>query len=167
MPTDDPEDIRNAFYDNIAAYEEAETQSLFELLPEAGVALPSPESMDDAQLSAKLWEVIHQLALLRVYLQSTDHLSDRQLYEELWKESLREPMVLMPENHAFSYHIDLVGSGSEEDIQLYLKYYADEPARLDWFQSWPNDPLPERETPPYSRDHLLPQAQYETDEPLM
>ena len=78
--------------------------------------------MNVAQLKDTLWEVIHALAGLGTYLHSTDHLSDRELYTHLWSESLREPTVIMPENPDFAYHIDLVGSGSDEDTFLYLKH---------------------------------------------
>ena len=44
-----------------------------------GIALPAPEELTDAQLSAKLWEVIEALAFLGAYLEHTDHLSDREL----------------------------------------------------------------------------------------
>ena len=34
------------------------------------------------------------------------------------------------------------GSGSDEDNQLYLKYYADEEWRERWHKDWPNDVIP-------------------------
>jgi len=70
---------------------------------------------------------------------------------------LREPMVIMPDNPDFAYHIDLVGSGSEEDI-VYLKYYADEEARRRWAADWPSERLPDHELPPFDRDRHLPQG---------
>lgn len=97
----------------------------------------------------------------------TDHLSDRQLYEELWGEILREPTVLMPDNPDFACHIDMTGSGSEEHILLYLKYYADERARRIWKEDWPEDPVPEHEEPPYDRDRHLPQAELRRDTSVM
>jgi hypothetical protein len=54
--------------------------------------------MSESQLSAKLDELVRHMALLGIYLSSTDHLSDRELYRRLWAELLREPATLMPHN---------------------------------------------------------------------
>ena len=148
--------LRAQFLEYVAAFEEAEWITSFELLVQGGMELPPPEELDDSQLTAKLWEVIRGLAMLRMFLYSTDHLSDRDLYEELWHEVLREENPDMPINEDTACHIDLVSSGSEEDNELYLRYYADEEARRDWAKDWPNDAMPEHETPPYDRDRHLP-----------
>ena len=55
-------------------------------------------------------------------------------------------------------HIDLVGSGSEEDIANYLRYYADESTRRDWAREFPDLVLPPHEQPPYDRDRRLPRS---------
>ncbi len=159
MPTDKPDDLEGQFLDNVAAYERGESKPLSVVLPEAGLPLPPPEELDDSQLSAKLWEIINGLALLGTFLHNTNHLSDRQLYAELWTDALREPAILMPDEPAFAYHIDMVGSGSEEDTLLYMKYYADERERRRWLKEWPGDRLPEHEDPPYDRDRTLPKAE--------
>ncbi|MEA2601427.1 MAG: hypothetical protein QOF89_2419 [Acidobacteriota bacterium] len=167
MPTDDQDDLEEEFWDHVAAFESEEPKALSVVLPEAGVALPPPDELDDSQLSGKLWEVINMLALLGTFLHNTDHLSDRELYVELWGEILREPMVLMPDNPAYACHIDMVGSGSEEHTFLYMKYYADERARRSWLKEWPDDVMPDHEDPPYDRDRRLPQAESRTDGPVM
>ncbi|HSK77618.1 MAG TPA: hypothetical protein VLQ45_14305 [Thermoanaerobaculia bacterium] len=167
MPEDDPDDLHATFLEYVAAYEGQEPRSLFVVLSEAGVALPSPDELDDSQVRAKLWDLINALALLGTFLHHTGHLSDRELYAELWGEILREPMVLMPDNPAFACHIDMIGTGSEEHSLLYLKYYADEDARRSWQEDWPEDSLPEPEEPPNDRDHLLPKAEYRKDRPVM
>ena len=149
-------ELREQFWEYVVAYEEAEWITSFDLLVQSGIKLPAPEELDDSQLTAKLWEVIHGLAMLRMFLYSTDHLSDRELYEELWHEVLREENPVMPINEDSACHIDLVSSGSEEDNELYLRYYADEEARHHWAQDWPNDAMPTHETPPYDRDRHLP-----------
>lgn len=115
----------------------------------------------------KLWDVIHGLAQLGAFLHHTDHLSDRDLYIYLWTDALRESTVLMPENPACSWHIDPVGSGSEEDIRLYLKYYASNRERRDWLKDWPTDPMPGREKPPYDRDRRLPVAEGRREAPVV
>jgi hypothetical protein len=164
MSREDPKDeIEEQFWEHVDAYDSAEPKSLSEVLNEAGVALKAADEMDDAQLNTKLWEVIHALALLGVFLHNTNHLSDRQLYVELSDEIFGEPMVLMPDNLDYACHIDLVSSGSEEHTRLYMKYYADEESRRRWLEDWPEDDMPDHEDPPYDRDRSLPQAESRRD----
>jgi hypothetical protein len=150
------QDLREQFWEHVVAFEEAEWITSFDLLEQGGMELPAPDKLDDSQLSAKLWEVIRGMAMLRMFLYNTDHLCDRELYEELWHEVLREESPVMPINENTACHIDLVGSGSEEDNELYLRYYADEEDRQLWVEDWPNDTMPMHEEPPYDRDRHLP-----------
>ena len=150
------QDLREQFWEHVVAFEESEWITSFELLEQGGMELPAPEELDDSQLTAKLWEVIRGLAMLRMFLYNTDHLSDRELYEELWYEVLREENPDMPVNENSACHIDLVGSGSEEDNERYLRYYADEEDRQLWAKDWPDDDIPEHEATPYDRDRHLP-----------
>jgi hypothetical protein len=162
---DCPSEIEENFLKHVIAYEEAAEVPLFDTLLSSGISLPRPDELGEEQLAEKLWEVINALSLLKVYLDSTNHLSDRELYTKLWSDVLREPAVLMPDDPSFSSHLDMVGSGSEEDIALYLKYYADEDYRQYWAKQWPEDPIPPHEEPPFDRDrHLL---QSDMDEPLL
>jgi hypothetical protein len=163
---DCPEEIRERFLESVVAFEEAEPVALFDELVRMGLQLPAPEEMDDVQLNEKLWEIIRRMSLLGSYLHNTDHLSDRELYSRLWSETLREPSVLMPQNQNYAEHIDIIGSGSEEDIQLYLKYYADEEARQHWAEEFPGDAVPPHEPLPFDRDRLLPQAPNEKPQPV-
>jgi hypothetical protein len=167
MSTDDPEDLHDLFLKNVAAYEEREPGCLFDLLPESGIPLPPPEELGDEDIGRKLWDVIHGLAQFGTFLHNTNHLSDRELYIYLWSDALREEAVLMPEDPSYAYHIDLVGSGSEEDIHLYLKYYASNKERREWLKDWPTDPLPDRETPLYDRDRRLPTAEARGETPVV
>ena len=59
-----------------------------------------------------------------------------------------------------AYHIDLIGSGSEEHIYLWMKCYADEKTRRQWMKDWPVYEMPEHEDPPYDRDRYLPGPGY-------
>ena len=153
-----PADMEEEFLRHVLEYERAEPITLFRLLENAGVQIPPPTDLDDATLSAKLTETTEKLATLGAYLLHTNHLSDRALYEYLYNDGLREEAVLFPENPSYAYIIDLTGSGSDEDNQIYLKYYADEEHRKQWTLDWPDDPMPDHENPPYDRDRTLPQS---------
>jgi hypothetical protein len=153
---DCPPDIAEQFWQHMAAYEKAPHTSHFQLLIDRGIALPPAEELSDRQLHAKLWEVIHELAKMQTYLLSTNHYSDRELYDQLLSDTLHEDMVDgLP---GMTCVIDLVSSGSEEDIENYLRYYADAESRRHWRQSFPNGKLPKRQKPPYDRDRLLPKG---------
>ena len=130
--------------------------SVFDTLTECGVVLPHPDELNDEQLTKKLWEAIWALSLLGTYFYSTDHLSDREFYEDLWHELLREEYVPLPNDPSYACHLDIIGSGSMEDNRLYLKYYADEDERRTWANDFPEDDIPEHEDPPYDRDRHLP-----------
>ena len=153
-----PADMEEEFLRHVLEYETAEQISLLRLLENSGLEVLPPESLDDDALKIKLKEMIDRMATLGAYLLHTNHLSDRDLYEYLYHEALREETVLFPENPSYAYMIDLTGSGSEDDNQTYLKYYADEQYRRQWAHDWPDDRMPEHEEPPFDRDRFLPQS---------
>lgn len=153
-----PADMEEEFLRHVLDYETAQPISLLRLLENAGFEVPEPESLDKDKVKIKLKELIERLASLGAYLLHTDHLSDRELYDYLFHDGLREEAVLFPENPTYAYMIDLTGSGSEEDNQLYLKYYADQDHRRQWVHDWPDDNLPDHEDPPFDRDRFLPKS---------
>ena len=153
-----PADMEEEFLRHVLEYESAEPISLLRLLENSGLEVPPPDRFDDEQLAIKLKEIVERMASLGAYLLHTDHLSDRALYEYLYQDGLREEAVLFPENPSYAYMIDLTGSGSEEDNQTYLTYYADEEYRRQWTHDWPDDQLPDHEDPPFDRDRFLPQS---------
>ena len=155
---DMPADMEEEFLRHVLEYETAEPISLFQILENAGAELPEPEDVDDDNLLRKLHEIIEQMASMGAYLLHTNHLSDRALYEYLYHDGLREEAVLFPENASYAYMIDLTGSGSEEDNQIYLKFYADEEHRRQWAADWPDDVIPDHEDPPFDRDRHLPKS---------
>ena len=158
--TDCTAEEEEAFWEQVVDYEEAPWTTHFQQLESAGVSLPPPDSLNDEELETKLWEVIQKLALLRVFIEQTDHLSDRELYTHLWTDSLREETKALPPDESSAWHIQLLGSGSEEDNQLYLKYFAGESERKRWQKSFPEDRLPPHVDPPYDRDRLLYKPNY-------
>src|SRR5919109_4905758 len=124
-----PADMEEEFLRHVLEYETAEPISLMRLLENSGLEVPAPETLDKDTLRIKLKEVIERMASLGAYILHTDHLSDRELYDYLYHDGLREEAVLFSENPSYAYMIDLTGSGSDEDNQTYLKYYADEEHR--------------------------------------
>jgi hypothetical protein len=155
---DAPPEISEQFWANVLQYEQAEETCHFLQLEQDGVDLPPPEELDDEQLTAKLWEVIGVLAKRNVFLSQTDHWSDRELYERLWHDTLREVTMDLPANSGWHCHIDFLSSGSDEDNELYLKYYADEDYRQRWHADWPKEVIPPHVDPPYDRDRRLPKT---------
>jgi hypothetical protein len=153
-----PADMEEEFLRHVLEYEKSAPISLMSLLANAGLEVQAPEQLDKDTLRIKLKELIDRMATLGAYMLHTNHLSDRELYEYLYHEALREEVVLFPENPSYAYMIDLTGSGGDEDNQTYLKYYADEEHRRQWAHDWPDDPLPEHEDPPFDRDRFLPQS---------
>lgn len=151
-------EMEKDFLQSVIAYESAPLTTHCQQLEDAGVELPNPETMDDEKLTAKLWEVIEALARMRVFLNSTNHLNDRELYTELSSDVLREETKAMVLDEYSAWHIDLIGSGSEEDIYLWMKYYADEETRRQWKNDFLDYEMPEHEDPPYDRDRNLPGA---------
>ena len=109
-------------------------------------------------LTTKLWELIHELAKRRLFLHSTDHLSDRELYTWLWSYALREE--LMGFGLPFGQcHLDVLGGGSEEEnVILSMRYYADDEERARWMKNFPDFKMPPREKPLFDRDRKLPQS---------
>ncbi|BBO35008.1 hypothetical protein [Lacipirellula parvula] len=153
---DAPPAITEQFWANVLEYEQTQQSCHFLMLERVGIELPPPEQLNDEQIGTKLWEVIHALSGMQVYLSQTDHWSDRELYEELWHDTLREYAREFPPDSGWRCHIDFLSSGSDEDNLLYLKHYADEEYRRRWHDDWPDDVMPSHEDPQYDRDSKLP-----------
>src|SRR5437016_14489377 len=70
-------ELEEAFLENVLELETHGWVRPFDTLVSDGLSLPPPDALDDAAITAKLWELIHALAGQRLFLSSTDHLSDR------------------------------------------------------------------------------------------
>src|SRR5688572_369307 len=151
--------VEEAFLENVLALETHGFVSPLETLAKDGFDLPPPEKLDDAALTAKLWELIRELASRRLFLHCTDHLGDRELYTWLVTDALREEMMGfgLPFGNC---HLDVLGGCSEEDIILSMRYYSDDKERARWAKDFPDFPMPAKEKAPYDRDRLLPKPEY-------
>jgi hypothetical protein len=153
-------ELEVAFLEQVLAFETAPQTTWGERLRETGYAMPKPASLSDQEIGLELWQVIQRLAELRLFLASTNHLSDRELYAWLYREVLPAETISGPIDPHSACHFDVLGACSEDDTACWLRYYADEGDRREWQQFNPGEPLPPHEDPPYQRDHLLPQPTY-------
>lgn len=128
----------------------------YDEIVKAGVELPPANTITDEEISRTLDRLISALAGINVCVTSTDHLSDRELYELLCEDLLREMTEIFPGSETGATTIDIIGGCSNEDIQTYLTYYADDETRELWAKDWPEDPLPEKKPRPHDRDRFLP-----------
>jgi hypothetical protein len=151
-----PLEEQNAYLRLVLAFDYPGTTTLTAELQRIGIDVVPPATLSDDALTEKLWEVINGLASLRVFLERTNHLSDRALYELLHGELLPDEMDELRTDDRSAWHLDVLGGCSEQDIELHLKYYADDEYRRMWQADWPDYNMPAHEDPPYDRDRLLP-----------
>ena len=116
---------------------------------------PAADVVHDA-----LWTLLYRCADHGVFFGSTDHLSDRGLYELLLTDLLWSYGPCPPPEAGFNQHFDCAEDG---DFELYLTYYADDSDREHWAAEF-GDELPPRKAKPYDRDARLPRPADE-DEP--
>jgi hypothetical protein len=128
------------------------------ILSKYGFTPLRPAEVSDDPLRGRLWELIYALAGRRIYLNSTDHLSDRALYE--WLDAfLDEDCADCPLEAETNYRVDVsdATNDTDEGIQNWLRFFADEKDRADWQRDYPDGPLPPREKPAHDRDRFLPE----------
>jgi hypothetical protein len=124
-----------------------------EVLRGRGIDIPAMPPIDEAELRARLLEIAEGMADIGMMLEDTDHLSDAELYRYLVDDALLVETMVSPA--AGHWHISPIGGGSEEDNEIYLRYYADDEYREQWHRDF-GDVLPPKEKPPYDRDRFLP-----------
>lgn len=152
-----PPGVEEQFWRDVIAFEHAPLAKPYDLLERAGITLPPPDALADDHLAEALWKAIDGLAALGIFLEYTDHLSDRELYACLWSEVLHEETEVVADDRS-GIHVDLSGNGTEESVQTYLKYYADDEERARWAENEPDLVVPERAPRPFDRDRRLPRS---------
>lgn len=151
-----PTDTMDAYFKQVDAYVEGRGATSAQRLIERGVLLPAPDSMDDETLHAKLAELIDALAAQQTYVHTTNHLSDRELYTDLWSRSLNETSMNLAGIPGASCNIDMLGGCSEEDMRLQLIHYAKPRDRAREAANWPEHEIPAHVPPAFDRDRHLP-----------
>lgn len=128
-----------------------------EILVKYGFTPLRSAEVSDKHLYERLWELIHALATRRIYLSYTGHLDDRALYEWL-DEFLDEPNADCPLEAEINMRVDVSNgsTGSDEGLQVWLRFHATEQDRADWMERFPEDLMPPREQPVSDRDSRLP-----------
>jgi hypothetical protein len=150
-----PPAIEERFLESARRFEAAELDTTFNRLLQRGVVLEPPSELDEASLSTKLAKLLRVLATMRCFIADTDHLSDRELYTWLWTDGLREEIPNIEEIGG-AWHTSPIGAANDEDMQVFLKYYATEEERRHWHERFPHDTLPSHEPRPFDRDANLP-----------
>lgn len=146
LPTSD----ENEFLASMLAWERAPALPISQWF-NPPLYLPAPERLNDDELRLELYAVVERLGSRRIYLESTDHLSDRQLYCLIARDILpsHEKMIDLPSNYLNWRCLD-----ADLDPETWLAYYATDEER-DLWASENAQPLPAMLPPPYPRD--LPQ----------
>ncbi len=155
---DCPTEVGEQFLDSFELFDNAPWTRHIDLLRRSGIEVEPPESLSDEDLTSRLWDVINALAATATYLSHTDHLSDRELYTQLYHDLLQEETKDLSGVEGYVCHLDMIGGGTSEDNQIWLQYYADAEERGQWSKEWPADVIPDHVDPPYDRDHILPKA---------
>ncbi|PWU08229.1 MAG: hypothetical protein C5B50_30015 [Verrucomicrobia bacterium] len=129
-------------------------------LAEQNIPLLPPAEITDETLVPILWELLHNLALRGFYVLHTDHLTDRELYAELWERGLRDPCHLPGRNPRGGWFHDFLGSWGEDDMQKWLRFYATDEERAKHAKEYPKDNIPPKEKPCCNRDWRLPKGPF-------
>lgn len=140
-----PLQVENEYLASMLAWERAPAMPIAQWFSPP-LELPAPDQVDPSQLHGLLWHVIDQLHAVRVVLECTDHLSDRQLYTMIYRDILPscEKKVDLPRNYLHWRCLD------DADDETWLRFYASAVERRRWQEEHRLDP-PASEPAPYPR----------------
>jgi hypothetical protein len=94
------------------------------------------------------------------YVLHTNHLTDHELYAKLWGRGMRDQAHLPGRNPRGGWFHDFLGGWDEDDIQLWLRYYASDEDRTKHAQEYPKDLIPPKEKTIHNRDWRLPKGPF-------
>lgn len=132
------------------------TESPRALFESGGFAIPPADALDDDQLTFRLWQLIRRMERVNIFLTSTDHLSDRQLYVWLRETGLNKFLMTAPGSTSTYTGLDVIGGGSDEEFEIWARYYMDDAEREHWIEEHPEEEIPEPQERPFERDRFLP-----------
>ncbi len=141
-----PTPMENEFLASMLAWERAPVLPISQWFqPE--LVLARPDTLNDEQINAHLWQTIQNLYDIRVVLDFTDHLTDRQLYTLIYRDILPSPekKIDLPKNFLHWHCLD-----DTDEPETWLRYYASKQERHDWFSEM-GLPLPRSEQAPFPR----------------
>ena len=131
------------------------------VLQSTGYTPVPPDELTAETTAPYLWELLHHLALRNFFVTHTDHLSDTDLYAELWHKALREESLLPAERTRTGYWMhDILGSYGTDECNLHLALYATDAERTRHTEQFPNWPLPEKRERLTRRDWRLPRPPF-------
>jgi len=148
-----PVRFENEFLASMLAWETAPILPIYRWF-EPELRLPSAASLNEYQLSEILADLIEKLYEKKIVLDFTDHLTDSELYELIYRDILpsREKKLDLRNNYI---HFDCSHTGG--DPSIWLKYYASDEERVAWADTY-HQPLPPKMFPLFPRD--LPQSPF-------
>ncbi|MFL6248002.1 MAG: hypothetical protein ACJ74H_18410 [Thermoanaerobaculia bacterium] len=137
------EELRESFLRHVLEFDdELPASTMREQLKARGKEIPT-----------ELWPLLELFADLNIVIAHTDHLDDAALLAFL--VGYLDESFHLPNDPASFVHVDTIGSGSEEDNTIFLRYYATDEDREFWRSDFPDEPIPPKELPPFDRDRLL------------
>ena len=141
-----PTDLENRYLSSLLAWERAPVLPIAQWFSPP-LELATPENLSDEELAGRLAKVFQQLFEQNVLLESTGHLSDRQLYRLIMRDILpaQEKRISDPDAGIRWQCYDPV-----EDEETWLRYYATAGEREDWAAET-GLKLPPREKLPFPR----------------
>ncbi len=138
-----PTPTENEFLASMLAWEQAPVLPISKWF-EPELVIPSPESLNDQELSKTLNRTIEQLYSKKIVLEFADHLNDRELYCMIYRDILRsyEKKVDLPKNFLHWHCID-----DKTDEETWLEYYATDKERCDWAEETGRALPPQKQLP--------------------